>query len=568
MSPHRALTVPDVLHEVFQYFATHPWLTTAGAEMVTSDSFDPGRTGEASEAGVKAKRMTLAHAARTCKAFAEPASRVLWGAQDGLGPIIAVLKNARISASEDCAYDWVRFEHIARRVRALYTKGNNSLSDGDDTLKLICARYVDCAIFPNLRVLVHGKYQPLDGLLLRRLCASPALLFVDTWERDATIGESLAIISDAHPGLAHLHMLHLTCLDEDGNRAFAKFNNLHTAKFRHIDNALFIHLATLPRLKMLSGAFTVSKPEMDTETAFPALQELVVDDLDYENSGDVFFLAALPYISSPSLTLFSIRVVVHPGEDLLGYLEELCAAPLLAHLREFDLSIHIGSDRLYENQEEPDEEDEEDETAESVDFAGVLCRLQDMRELKAITVFVASMVPEFSLQDRHLEAIAETWPELVRLEIGYSFQDVGFTRWDGPQRISWPSLGAIVSLAERCRKLEAIDVEFESVDARALEELEARAAVCEAPQTALRQIIVGPGVTDFCKKLSLTDPARVAAALRKLFPNLEGGKLEVIGGDSEEGSDLIVRYRLWDPSDTETDMFRLMKALEDAHLDG
>ena len=92
MTPHRALTIPDVLHKVFKYFATHPGLTTPGAEMDPSSNDD-------SEASVRAKRRTLAHAARTCKAFAEPASHVLWEVLDGFGPIVSVLKNAQVSGA-------------------------------------------------------------------------------------------------------------------------------------------------------------------------------------------------------------------------------------------------------------------------------------------------------------------------------------------------------------------------------------------------------------------------------------------------------------------------------------
>ena len=127
-------------------------------------------------------------------------------------------------------------------------------------------------------------------------------------------------------------------------------------------------------------------------------------------------------------------------------------------------------------------------------------------------------------------------------------------------------MGAVVSLAERCRRLEAVNVEFESVDARALEKLEARAAACSVQQMTLHQIIVGPGVTDFCQKLRLVDSARVAKALRKLFPNVVGG-LEIVGGGVEEGVE-AVKYRGWKPNEMKTDMFHLMKALEDLHLDG
>ncbi|KAM5545266.1 hypothetical protein V8D89_001377 [Ganoderma adspersum] len=555
MTPHRALTIPDVLHEVFKYFTTHPWLTTPGAEMVTSELPPPGKksSNDDSEASVKAKRRTLAYAARTCKAFAESASRILWEVQDGFGPIVTVLKNAQTSDDGDYTPDWVRFEHIARRVRALYTESDGGLSNGDSTLGLICARYHDIPIFPNLRALICYVPRPPCALLMRRLYASPTLLFVDTREGDSTLGESLTIVSDACPEIIHLHALLLTRLDEDGHRAVAKFNNLHTAKFGRIDNPLFRHLGTLPRLRMLYGSFVVSDPEMGTDAPFPALQELfVVDDDD-----DTDFLGALPYISSRSLALLSIRVRVELTEDMLEYLEEICASPPLAHLRSVELVAHITFNQW----------DNPDEPFEGVVFADVLRALQPLRELTAITVVVAfatSTVAGFSVEDRDLRSIAETWPDLARLEIGHIIEHDDWP--GGPEGIGRPSLGAVVSLAECCRTLEAVNVEFESVDVRALEKLEARAAARSAPQTALRQIVVGPGVTDFCQKLRLADPVRMAAALRKLFPNVVGG-LEIIEGGTAEGCE-AVRYRGWNPSEMKTDMFYLMKALEDSHLYG
>ncbi len=228
-----------------------------------------------------------------------------------------------------------------------------------------------------------------------------------------------------------------------------------------------------------------------------------------------------------------------------------------APARELDLAIHMSFNQW----------DDEDEPFEGVAFADVLPPLQRLRALTVLTIvvgFTTSTVAGFGVEDADLRAIAATWPGLVRLEIGHS---IDHDDWPGgPEGISRPSLGAVVALAERCRELVALNVEFGSVDARALERLEARAAACAAPQTELRQFVEGPGVTGFCQKLRLTDPARVAAALRKLFPNVVSG-LEMVPGGVEELGAKAVRYRGWDQDDMNTDMFRLMKALEHSHLD-
>ena len=53
----------------------------------------------------RARRLlvTLARVARTCKAFSEPASRILWAVQDGLAPAVSVLKN-NVSGSISVAF--------------------------------------------------------------------------------------------------------------------------------------------------------------------------------------------------------------------------------------------------------------------------------------------------------------------------------------------------------------------------------------------------------------------------------------------------------------------------------
>ncbi|KAI1787766.1 hypothetical protein LXA43DRAFT_1184274 [Ganoderma leucocontextum] len=445
----------------------------------------------------------------TCRAFAEPASRVLWEVQHGLGPIVSLLKNAQGSDEDDNALDWMRFEHIARRIRVLFC--GEGLNCDVDIIALICARYDGRPIFPNLRALFCGV-QPLGVALLTGLCASPALVLVNTLECNPTVVDSLVVVSDARPEIGHLHALCLTRFDEDSHRALAKFHNLQSARFGLIDNALFCHLGTLPNLQIDGGGFR----------------------------------AALPFISSKSLAILSLRIEVELTEEMQEFLDEICASPALAHLSELDFAVHIGFNQ-WDNQEEP---------FEGVSLADALPSLQRLRELKVITILVED-----------LNAIASTWPDLVSLKVGHFIEHDDWP--GGPEGIGRPSLSAVVALAERCRKLEELDVEFESVDVRELERLEARAAACAAPQTELRQIVVGPGCTDFCQKLRLADPTRVVAALRKLFPNVVSG-LEMLGGGTEEGSAEALRYRGWHPEDIETDMFRLLKGLdlEDVQLDG
>ncbi|KAI1787770.1 hypothetical protein LXA43DRAFT_1064103 [Ganoderma leucocontextum] len=265
------------------------------------------------------------------------------------------------------------------------------------------------------------------------------------------------------------------------------------------------------------------------------------------------FVAVLPLISSRSLARLSLRISVPLTESMLEYLDEMCSSPALAQLHELDLRVDIEFNQ-FENQDEPFE------GVRVADVLAPLKRLPALRDVLVVVNFPTSTITTFDMNDQDLDTVASAWPDLARVKVGHKHDD-----WNGgPLVISRPSLSAVVSLAERCRKLERVDVEFECVDASELARLEARAAdACASPQTELRRIVFDPD-TGFCQQLRVADPSRLVAALRKTFPNLTSG-LEMLQEETWEGS---VRYRDWYPDDMKTDAFRLLMALDDLHLDG
>ena len=97
MAPHSALTTSDILHEVFKNLSTRPQLSLPSADL-GSFEFPSAAKDEGDFQTFKANRQTLSCAARTCKAFAEPASCVLWEVLDDLKPIESLLRDARVSS--------------------------------------------------------------------------------------------------------------------------------------------------------------------------------------------------------------------------------------------------------------------------------------------------------------------------------------------------------------------------------------------------------------------------------------------------------------------------------------
>lgn len=97
MAPHSALTLPDTLHEIFKSFATRPQLALPSADL-GSFEFPSAAKDKDDFQTSKANRQALACAARTCKAFAEPASCVLWEVLDDMWPIESLLRDACVSS--------------------------------------------------------------------------------------------------------------------------------------------------------------------------------------------------------------------------------------------------------------------------------------------------------------------------------------------------------------------------------------------------------------------------------------------------------------------------------------
>ncbi|PIL23183.1 hypothetical protein GSI_14492 [Ganoderma sinense ZZ0214-1] len=262
----------------------------------------------------------------------------------------------------------------------------------------------------------------------------------------------------------------------------------------------------------------------------------------------------LPLVSSRSLIRLSLRVSVPLAEDMVRYLDELCSSPATAQLRTLDLSVDIEFNQ-FDNQWEP---------FEGVSFASdvlaPLKHLSALTDISAVVCFQTSTVATFVLSDGDLDAVASAWPGLTRAKFGYTIQFDDSN--DGPWGIRRPSLSAVVALAERCRALESVDVEFKSVSAGELARLEAHADACTEPQTALRRIAFDPD-SDFCDMFCVEDPERLAEALARLFPNLRSG-LEMVETEPEgESGETAVTYRGWHRSRMDTDAFQLLEALDD-----
>ncbi|KAF8802007.1 hypothetical protein BYT27DRAFT_7113611 [Phlegmacium glaucopus] len=132
----------DVLHLIFEHFDFQPGSPTAAQT-----------------------RKDLFSAARTCKAFVEPALNSLWRIIPSLLPLLLLLPSAEVSNNYFFADDlsinnWERFEIHARRVRSLYMEPSRVIIPPTTYLRICGLR--DTCVLPGLTEIYIPDNTSLD----------------------------------------------------------------------------------------------------------------------------------------------------------------------------------------------------------------------------------------------------------------------------------------------------------------------------------------------------------------------------------------------------------------------
>ncbi|KAI0662698.1 hypothetical protein C8Q70DRAFT_1051313 [Cubamyces menziesii] len=618
-SPHPALSNPDIVHSIFAQLSPLPptlaalWRGDELLETVRSPEVVLLRTtlkkaalacrafaGPASDALWSVLHIGFAPLFYTFKGFkiiVEEDPQVshygdLFGSpytvhhvsvliQSCSGPyrILTKFVAFQVLEGEVHADDWERWELCARRVRCFVYADYLGWQYEDPFLSILLTRARDITrpIFPNLLAFSARESQGIAQrrVLLRALAHSPGLSAV--LFRQHLPGPFLGTLVDDIAMLLEGQEATGSCLRHLSIKSSYQaihvvlplkwFRRLRTVVVSPASAPLYRYL--LPQLGALKELETLVVAIDDDPSSVVRLAEKRMAGLDkYPPGGDANsdayklrggFCALrrlsvdgmhsdieelLRKINSTVLQDIAIFSVQDTNSDIVALVQPLGAERISTSLRKLYLSLTTefplvasGADTIH------------------VAFADIFRSLRHLRALENLEVMSWNRV--LSISDDDVRDMATSWPLLRRLTITSDSKDNYRTHdmWTPyAPHISRPSLLAVTSLAEGCRDLISVSMDVADMSDSELETLETHAAAAGIePQTRLMHLVVARD--EHFMRLSLPDIDRLAGALRRLFPSLEG--------PGESSNDWRTRMRplkhWWTEEQRQTAAYRLME---------
>ncbi|KAI9058975.1 hypothetical protein FKP32DRAFT_1680301 [Trametes sanguinea] len=597
MAPsHPALAHPDILSEIFQYLAPYPDALHALDTGYMPNPMPSER--------VTVPRRTLVSAALTCRAFAEPASAVLWAIlPQGFGPlfyalpafkVVVTLENPDLFQWGDffgdpyrveyqtlqgdiSPKDWERWRHCASRVRFIRYSFNYPRWTVEEPFLSILLRPAaeGRPLLPHLKALncPETRGDPIQMSLLRSIM-SPSLSVVSINAYNPStfslhLADDLKMMLQASKYIKRLHIrsgyrvvhMHLPLAYFTHLRALYIAPAVSLALYQH----LIRQLDALPELTELSLAIDQDQSSAQALPLQGSDKHNCVDRADA--AGGFPSLRRLSIAGTPSeIHQFLVRansavlenISISSSQETVGEVETMFRAlateRTASTLRKLFVSLETDF-RPVLNGAEPLQ----------TSFRAIAAPVLSLGSLEDLEMISWNSI--VSISDEDVSQMSAAWPRLRRLEILSDVKD-NFREYDAwmphAPDIVRPSLTALVLLAERCRSLELLKIDIADVSEDELQALEARAAAIASSgdtqpclQTRLRNLVFAHG--DRCLHLALPDVERLARALRRLFPMLEG--------PGESAQDWSTRRRpmkhAWTSEQRNTDAFRLMERLNE-----
>ncbi|KAF8055244.1 hypothetical protein FPV67DRAFT_872971 [Lyophyllum atratum] len=265
---HPCLAIPDLQSRIFEHFPTVHRITLEPE----SDSM-----------------RTLAHLARTCRAFTEPALTVLWRNQATLGPLVEVMPCrilGRKSGQRKVRFirppgdaDWARFEYYARKIRAFGSYHHkHSLPIHNEVMMMLASYRPARCILPNLREITLQMSDSEDEL---------SLLFAQCLLSSTIQHVWLIIDEERHASPTLISAIRRNCPN-------IQQLSLKLSAPRHSTVVLALNdlMCTLPRLQTLIAPLPIPMDTLLHLSMLPSLGTLHMEGIVFNGSQTIELLAS------------------------------------------------------------------------------------------------------------------------------------------------------------------------------------------------------------------------------------------------------------------------------------
>ncbi|KAJ7060553.1 hypothetical protein C8F01DRAFT_1143083 [Mycena amicta] len=479
---HRCLLIAEVVDDIFHYFDTQ--------------SLD--------------SRRTLIALVETCKSFTEPALDALWREQYTLDNVLKCLprdswclgaqkKPKPFSTPESRTTlqniirtlepdDWRMVSKFLPRVRSLELDGHSAHPlaslPKQNALDAISSRFTfPDRIFPNLKKL--RWFVPRAHFSSACLFLGPRILelAISTLEMDAEKLATLVSLSE---------LVSLECYSMS-SKLVMQTRCARTLDLKTIDRAALEHISTLPGLQhvvlqgpTLGDCGSALEPLSLHHTRFPSLNSLELWNTQIDFLAEIFAIIR---------TVFSLReIIVHPRiatpKTSIHHILELIASHVnpttLEKLEIGDPLSDMPNQIRYPPHTDP----------YVVDGAALLplCCFSNF------TTLIIQPPVGFTIDDAIIWRLASGWPKLAHLHLSSDAEECFHFQVEPTT-----TLDALRALAKHCPMLETINMPFTTII---------------VPSFAARPISQGSLTTINFNQSPILNPARVAAFLAAVFPNL------------------------------------------------
>ncbi|KAI0328264.1 hypothetical protein GY45DRAFT_1015639 [Cubamyces sp. BRFM 1775] len=467
MAQQCALTNADILDEILEWFDYEP---THGHPVVDTVSYTGYDTSEDDEAE---RRRNLANAARVCKAFHEPALRVLWRQLESLFPFFSLIGPSFAVAQENVeqpygrpsrdlyhlpddlsGQEWARLHKYAPYVRILYLWHPPALIPHDLTPESWTSMKVLFGggepIFPNLRNLQWGAQWPETELPAILHFVSPTvdqlLLGCSTGGRPSTVPWPAwrALL----PGIVEkicnraTRLSHFTVYlgQVDGSELLTTLSLCRPPTLRGLNLhgqygtppltlSSFMSLARIDDLENLilyPSVKFASAPSLPPTLDLPRLRHLRIP---------MYRESCLPFRIIASARLQSLHIH-HMEYSSFTYLQQTCATWARSFPNLEVLNVYLT----------PSYPQDGIPTRSLLTTASALLGLRNMR-----TFILHTMGSPLIIEDADLTALSEAWPSLIELYVSSMSTPDNF-----PGSIA--GMLGLLSLATNCPHLTALSI--------------------------------------------------------------------------------------------------------------